>query len=196
MINPVRAVVNGFCIQSIVFIVFLQMKATKINILVRECHGEMVDRREKRGMILPKGGKCMISENLLKFRKGKNMTQEALAEAVGVTRQTVAKWESGESIPDLDVSGRLAAALDISLDDLANAPADEMSPEPAMKGKHMFGMVTVGDKGQIVIPVRARRVFHINPGDQLMVLGDEGQGIALVDARLFMTFTEGMKNGF
>jgi len=65
-----------------------------------------------------------------------------------------------------------------------------------MKGKHMFGMVTVGDKGQIVIPVRARRVFHINPGDQLMVLGDEGQGIALVDARLFMAFTEGMKNGF
>lgn len=138
----------------------------------------------------------MIGENLLKFRKGKNLTQEALAEAVGVTRQTVAKWEAGESLPDLEMAGRLAAALDISLDDLANASADELSAEPAMKGKHMFGMVTVGDKGQIVIPVRARRVFHINPGDQLMVLGDEGQGLALVDARLFMAFTEEIKNGF
>lgn len=138
----------------------------------------------------------MISENLLKFRKGLNLTQEALAEKVGVTRQTVAKWENGESVPDLAMAGKVAAALDISLDDLANAGKDEMSTEAPMKGKHMFGVVTIGDKGQIVIPVRARRVFHLNPGDQLMVLGDENQGIALVDARLFIGYTEGMKNGF
>ena len=60
----------------------------------------------------------------------------------------------------------------------------------------MFGVVTVGDKGQIVIPVRARRVFNINPGDQLMVLGDENSGIALVDAEFFMNVAEGIKNGF
>ena len=59
----------------------------------------------------------------------------------------------------------------------------------------MFGLVTVGDKGQIVIPVRARRVFHINPGDQLMVLGDENSGIALVNAQYFLEIAEGMQNG-
>ena len=138
----------------------------------------------------------MIGKNIQKLRKQKNLTQEALAEMAGVTRQTIAKWETEESSPDLEMARRLASALDVSLDDLANASADELSAEPAMKGKHMFGMVTVGDKGQIVIPVRARRVFHINPGDQLMVLGDEGQGLALVDARLFMAFTEEIKNGF
>ena len=137
----------------------------------------------------------MICENLQKLRKQKGLTQEALAELAGVTRQTVAKWETGESSPDLDAAGRLASALDVALDDLVNAPADEMDSRPGMQGKHMFGVVTVGDKGQIVIPARARRVFHINPGDQLVVLGDEGRGIALVDAGFFMNVAEEMKNG-
>ena len=41
-------------------------------------------------------------------------------------------------------------------------------------------MVKVGDKGQIVIPAKARKIFDINPGDNLLVLGDEGQGIAII----------------
>ena len=131
----------------------------------------------------------MIGKNLLKIRKQKSLTQEALEEAVGVARQTIAKWEAEESAPDL-------AALKVSLDDLVNAPADELDGHPGMQGKHMFGVVTVGDKGQIVIPVRARRVFNINPGDQLMVLGDENSGIALVNAEFFMMMAEEIKNGF
>ena len=137
----------------------------------------------------------MIGKNLQKLRKQKSLTQEALAEAVGVARQTIAKWEAGESTPDLEISGRLASALAVTLDDLVNAPEDELDSRPGMRGKHMFGVVTVGDKGQIVIPVRARRVFNIHPGDQLMVLGDENSGIALVDAKFFMSVAEGIKNG-
>lgn len=137
----------------------------------------------------------MIGKNLQKLRKQKSLTQEALAEAVGVARQTIAKWEAGESTPDLEISGRLASALEVTLDDLVNAPEDELDSRPGMRGKHMFGVVTVGDKGQIVIPVRARRVFNIHPGDQLMVLGDENSGIALVDAKFFMSVAEGIKNG-
>ena len=138
----------------------------------------------------------MIGRNLQKLRKQKSLTQEALAEAVGVARQTIAKWESEESTPDLEMSGRLAAALEVTLDDLVNAPDYELDSRPGMRGKHMFGVVTVGDKGQIVIPVRARRVFNIKPGDQLMVLGDENSGLALVDAGFFMKVAEGINNGF
>ncbi len=138
----------------------------------------------------------MIGKNLQKLRKQNRLTQEALAERIDVARQTIAKWETEESAPDLEMAGRLASALGVSLDDLVNAPEDELDGHPGMQGKHMFGVVTVGDKGQIVIPVRARRVFHINPGDQLMVLGDENSGIALVDAQFFMSVAEGMKNGF
>lgn len=138
----------------------------------------------------------MIGKNLQKLRKQNELTQEAMAELVGVARQTIAKWETGESVPDLEMAGKLASALKVSLDDLTNAPENELDGRPGMRGKHMFGMVTVGDKGQIVIPVRARRVFNINPGDQLMVLGDENSGIALVNAEFFMSVAEEIRNGY
>ena len=48
------------------------------------------------------------------------------------------------------------------------------------KGKHIFGLVKVGEKGQIVIPAKARTICHIKPGDNLIVIGDESQGIALL----------------
>ena len=43
------------------------------------------------------GGKSMISENLVKLRKKRGLSQEDVAEKIGVTRQTIAKWESGVS---------------------------------------------------------------------------------------------------
>ena len=45
------------------------------------------------------------------------------------------------------------------------------------KGKHLFGTVKVGEKGQIVIPKEARKLFHIESGDTLLILGDEYNGI-------------------
>ena len=66
----------------------------------------------------------MIGKNLQKLRKAKNLTQEALAERVGVARQTIAKWETEESAPDLEMAGMLASVLDVALDDLVNAPAE------------------------------------------------------------------------
>ena len=41
-------------------------------------------------------------------------------------------------------------------------------------------MVKVGDKGQIVIPAKARKIFDIHCGDNLIILGDEGQGLAVI----------------
>ncbi|MBO4925690.1 MAG: helix-turn-helix domain-containing protein [Clostridia bacterium] len=137
----------------------------------------------------------MIHENISTLRKKRKLTQEALGESVGVSRQTVAKWESGESTPDLEAAGRLAAVLDVTLDDLTNAPMLPDAEADVPRGKYVFGLVTVGDKGQIVIPVRARRVFRINPGDQLLVLGDEGRGLALVDAKFFLKMAEDIKHG-
>ncbi|MBR7188925.1 MAG: helix-turn-helix domain-containing protein [Clostridia bacterium] len=134
----------------------------------------------------------MIGENILTARKHAGLTQEALAEAVGVSRQTIAKWEAGESTPDLAMAGALAKALEISLDDLVQIGLPPVGP--GMRGKHMFGLVTVGDKGQIVIPVQARRMFDLQPGTQLMVLGDESQGLALVNANFFLEALEVMRH--
>lgn len=45
------------------------------------------------------------------------------------------------------------------------------------KGYHIFGTAKVGERGQIVIPKEARNVFGIEPGDTLLILGDEKNGI-------------------
>ena len=50
----------------------------------------------------------------------------------------------------------------------------------APKGKHLFGLVTVGTKGQIAIPKKARDVFGIEPGDSLVLVGDEKEGLAII----------------
>ena len=53
-------------------------------------------------------------------------------------------------------------------------------------GKYIFGVVKVGDKGQIVIPKEARKVYGIEPGDALMLLGDQ-RGMALLKTQVFQT---------
>ena len=56
------------------------------------------------------------------------------------------------------------------------------------KGKHLFGTVKVGERGQIVIPKEARDVFDIKSGDNLLLLGDEEKGIAIVKEELMKKF--------
>lgn len=55
------------------------------------------------------------------------------------------------------------------------------------KGKYAW-TVTVGEKGQIVIPKQARDVFGINPGDTLIILGDEKRGLAIPPKTAFAQF--------
>ena len=126
----------------------------------------------------------------------KNMTPEDIAEKIGVSRQSVAKWENGETVPDLDKCKILAEIFEVSLDDLANYESeDSMGMALPPKGKHLFGMVTVGDKGQIVIPAKARKIFEISPGDQLVVLGDERQGLAIIKSESFIAIADAVRNG-
>ena len=125
----------------------------------------------------------MISVNITTLRKKKGLSQEALADRIGVSRQTVAKWESGESAPDVEHCDAMAELFEVSLDALVH---DDMRMGAAPQGRYIFGTVTVGDKGQIVIPVKARRIFGIKPGDDLMVLGADNQGLALLRADFFL----------
>ncbi|HZJ80575.1 MAG TPA: AbrB/MazE/SpoVT family DNA-binding domain-containing protein [Dysgonamonadaceae bacterium] len=55
------------------------------------------------------------------------------------------------------------------------------------KGKYAW-TVKVGEKGQIVIPKEARDIFGIAPGDTLILLGDEKQGLAIPPKSMFATF--------
>ena len=121
----------------------------------------------------------MISDNIQARRVSERITQEQLAEAVGVSRQTVAKWESGETTPDFEHAVSVAKVLNVSLDDLAGFDAKAVGVPMPPRGKHLFGTVTLGERGQLVIPKAAREVFDLHAGDTLVVLGDEEQGIAI-----------------
>ena len=139
--------------------------------------------------------KIMINLNLLNLREVHKYTQEEVAEKINVSRQAVAKWESGKSLPDINNCIALSQLYNVSLDTLVNyEQTDGTPPLPPPKGKHAFGTVTVGERGQIVLPKKSREVFNIKPGDTLMVLGDENQGgLALIDAKLFISNFEFIK---
>ena len=123
----------------------------------------------------------MFAENLVALRKVHAMSQEELAERIGVSRQTLSKYETGESLPDIEKCKALADVFGITVDDLiCYEKSAGMGLGIPPKGKHVFGLVRVGEKGQIVHPAKARTFFHINPGDNLIVIGDESQGIALI----------------
>lgn len=124
----------------------------------------------------------MLYENLANLRKINQYSQEFVAEKIGVSRQAVAKWETGETTPDIVNCKALAALYDVSLDDLVNYESRNTGFGVPPKGKHIFGVVKVGEKGQIVIPKQAREIFDIKAGDSLMILGDEEQGMALIKA--------------
>lgn len=135
----------------------------------------------------------MIGENLLTLRKMKKLSQEQVAEAVGVSRQAYTRWESGETSPDIKYCVALADFYEVSLDGLVNFSPRENGGLPVPpKGKHLFGVVSVGEKGQIVIPKKARDVFGIKAGDRLIVLGDEQQGIALMPEQEMLNFIRTM----
>ncbi|MCM1160794.1 MAG: helix-turn-helix domain-containing protein [Roseburia sp.] len=128
----------------------------------------------------------MFKDNLMELRKLNNMTQEELAGRIGVSRQTLSKWETGDSLPDIEMSRAIAQLFGVTLDDLVCYESSESGLPIPPKGRHAFGMVKVGDKGQIVIPAKARKVFHICPGDNLFIIGDETQGLAILKEENFL----------
>lgn len=58
----------------------------------------------------------VLGEQIVKLRKRANLTQEQLAEKYDVSRQAVAKWENGESIPDIYKIIQIAELFNVSLD--------------------------------------------------------------------------------
>ena len=62
------------------------------------------------------------------------------------------------------------------------------------EGKYIFGVVKVGDKGQIVIPKDARKVYGIEQGDALLLLGDQ-KGMALLKTEIFQSAVDQVMGG-
>ncbi|MEE0435272.1 MAG: helix-turn-helix domain-containing protein [Peptococcaceae bacterium] len=141
----------------------------------------------------PNEQKNHLAYNLATLRKQHRLTLEEVAERIGVTRQAVAKWETGESMPDIVNCDALAALYDVSLDDLVHFDQEANGIGVPPKNKHLFGMVQVGERGQIVIPKKARELLGYNTGDMLVVLGDTtpgNAGLALMASDVFLSMAQ------
>ncbi len=126
----------------------------------------------------------MIGMNLKYLRQKYRYSQEEIAEKLQVSRQSVAKWENGETLPDVIKCSELAKLFEVTIEMLLMCSIEDIEKSTLTgaegnDGKYVFGLVKVGERGQIVIPKHARQVFDINPGDRLLVLGDKNRGIAI-----------------
>lgn len=82
----------------------------------------------------------MLPDNIKKYRKENNMSQDELAEKLGVSRQSVSLWETGQTQPTIDNIVALSKIFNVSSDViLGNSPADDtpvpIAKEPKQKGK-------------------------------------------------------------
>ena len=130
----------------------------------------------------------MLKDNLVMLRNLHGLSQEAIAEKIGISRQAYAKWETGATVPDIEKCLSLAEVYGTTIDSLVRTESVDgvgMIP-PAPKGKNIWGSVAVGERGQIVIPKGARDLFGLTRGKRLIVLSDEN-GIALIPDDAFMT---------
>ena len=129
----------------------------------------------------------MLKDNLVMLRNLHALSQEAIAEKIGISRQAYAKWETGATVPDIEKCSLLAEVYGTSIDSLIRtAPLEGVGAiPPAPKGKNIWGSVAVNDRGQIVIPKGARELFGLTGGQRLIVLSDEN-GIALIPDKAFM----------
>lgn len=66
-----------------------------------------------------------LGEIIYNKRKEKGLTQEELAEKINVARQTVSKWETGDTLPDVESLKNLAVTLGFSIDEVFGIEADE-----------------------------------------------------------------------
>jgi len=126
--------------------------------------------------------------NLKNLRTRHRLTQEEVAEHLNVSRQVIAKWEKGESSPDIHHCMELARLYNVTLDNLVHFEEDEGGLGIPPKGKHFFGVATIGERGQIVIPKKAREVFKLEAGGLLIIVGDDERGLALVPERMMSGF--------
>ena len=128
-----------------------------------------------------------IAENLRILRQKNDYTLEQLAEIIDVSRQTVAKWEAGETMPDIVNCVKLAAIFKVTLDEFVTMPIRNMNSEMNTDGNvgHVMGVIDVGGEGQINIPDSVLKLFDIKAGEKVLLLADEKQGIAIVKCSQF-----------
>lgn len=90
----------------------------------------------------------MLSEKIYTLRRNKGWSQEQLAEKLGVSRQSISKWEGGLSTPELEKLKALCSCFEITLDELTGGQGEgrelaetERKPEDGETGESRLGII-------------------------------------------------------
>ncbi len=135
-----------------------------------------------------------MNDKLRNLRIKAKMTQEGLAERMNVSRQSIAKWENGDSVPDIIKCGELAKIFDLSIEDIADIFTDTDGTKAFKpKNKYIFGKCVITNN-TIVIPDEALKVFGLKNGDELVLLGDSEQGLGLTPITTMNEFVQEFVN--
>ena len=109
---------------------------------------------------------------------------EDLAEKINVSRQTISKWELGQTLPDIYNCQELCKIYNISLDELLQN--DNIAPNE----KFMFGYCKIDNDKKLQLPAECLEKMNYKVGDVLLCLGDLKQGIAFVKVEDYENFAQ------
>ena len=82
-----------------------------------------------------------LGNKIVNLRKKNNLSQEELAEKVGVTRQTISKWELGDTAPDINQAKTIAKIFNVSLDELTNNNLNNVLVEKISNTERLAGII-------------------------------------------------------
>jgi transcriptional regulator with XRE-family HTH domain len=82
-----------------------------------------------------------LGKKIIDLRKKENMSQEELAEKIGVTRQTISKWELEETSPDIKQAKKISKIFNISLDELTNNDINSILIEKVSNTEKLAGLI-------------------------------------------------------
>lgn len=106
-----------------------------------------------------------IGNRISRLRKEKGMSQEALAEKIGVSPQAVSKWENDQSCPDISLLPQLAKLLDVTVDELLTGTSNEVRMVPKGQRKSIEELTlrvrihsADGDKVKVNLPMTLVKV--------------------------------------
>ena len=139
-----------------------------------------------------------IGNRIAKYRKGKGLTQEALANQMGVSAQAVSKWETDASCPDITALPQLCKILGITTDELLTGNCSEVKMVPPAERKPMEELVlrvkvlsADGDKVRLNLPMRLVKIaMEIGVDVVPNVGGDNAQMINSIDMEKVVKMVE------
>ena len=108
-----------------------------------------------------------VGTKISELRKARNMTQDDLADKMGVSPQAVSKWETDASLPDMSILIHLSDFFHITLDDLLKDKAPEVELVPVNERKNIEQMflrvyvdTTKGDRVRVNLPLALVKVVQ------------------------------------